>query len=72
LFNILPDVFVFSYVGRQGDLVMLTFRPNPNFQPPSLEAKVFHGMQGEMTVDTKQERLAALNGYLMEDVSLCC
>ena len=25
-------------------------------------------MQGEMTVDTKQERLAALNGHLMEDV----
>ncbi len=68
LFNILPDVFVFGYGGRQGDLVALTFRPNPNFQPPSLEARVFHGMQGEMTVDTKQERLAALNGHLMEDV----
>jgi hypothetical protein len=25
-------------------------------------------MQGEMTVDIKQERLAALNGQLMEDV----
>jgi len=68
LFNILPDVFVFCYAGRQGDVVTLTFRPNPNFQPPSLEARVFHSMQGEMTVDTKQERLAAINGHLMEDV----
>jgi hypothetical protein len=68
LFNILPDVFVFSYAGRQGDLVTLTFRPNPNFKPASIEARVFHAMQGEMTVDTKQERLAAINGYLMEDV----
>jgi hypothetical protein len=68
LFNILPDVFVFAYAGRQGDLVTLTFRPNPDFQPPSLEVRVFHGMQGDMTVDTKQERLAALNGHLMEDV----
>jgi hypothetical protein len=68
LFNILPDVFVFAYTGRQGDLVTLTFRPNPDFQPASLEARVFHGMQGEMTVDIKQERLAALNGHLMEDV----
>jgi hypothetical protein len=25
-------------------------------------------MEGEMTVDTKQERLVALNGHLMEDV----
>jgi hypothetical protein len=69
LFNILPDVFVFGYASRQGDLVTLTFRPNPNFQPPSLEARVLHGMQGEMTVDTKQDRLAALNGHLMEDVT---
>jgi len=68
LFKILPDVFVFSYEGRQGDLVTLTFRPNPNFRPPSMEARVFHDMQGEMMVDIKQERLAALNGHLMEDV----
>ncbi len=68
LFNILPDVFVFSYPGRQGDLATLTFRPNPNFKPPSIETRVFHAMQGEMTVDTKQERLAAINGHLMEDV----
>jgi len=68
LFNILPDVFVFSYAGRQGDLVTLTFRPNPNFKPASIEARVFHAMQGEMTVDAKQERLAAINGHLTEDV----
>jgi hypothetical protein len=68
LFNILPDVFVFEYAGIQGDLVKLNFRPNPHFQPPSLEARVFHGMEGEMTVDTKQERLTAINGHLMEDV----
>ena len=68
LFRILPDVFVFSYAGRQGDLITLAFRPNPNFQPPSLEARVFHSMEGEMTVDTKQQRLAALNGHLVEDV----
>jgi hypothetical protein len=68
LFRILPDVFVFSYAGRQGDLVTLTFRPNPNFQPPSIEARVFHGMEGEMTVDTEQVRLIALNGDLVEDV----
>jgi hypothetical protein len=68
LFRILPDVFVFSYASRQGNLVTLNFRPNPTFQPPSLEARVFHGMEGEMTVDTRQERLVALNAHLMEDV----
>ena len=46
----------------------LNFRPNPTFQPPSLEARVFHGMEGEMTVDARQERLVVLKGHLMEDV----
>jgi hypothetical protein len=68
LFNILPEVFVFEYAGRQGDLVTLTFRPNPNFQPLSLEARVFHSMQGEMTVDAKQNRLAGICGHLIADV----
>jgi hypothetical protein len=68
LFRILPDEFVFGYARRQGDLLTLTFRPNPNFQPSSIEARVFHCMEGEMTVDTKQERLAEINGHLMEDV----
>jgi hypothetical protein len=68
LFRLLPDEFVFRYARSQGDLVTLTFRPNPTFQPSSLEARVFHCMEGEMTVDTKQERLAEIKGHLMEDV----
>ena len=69
LFRILPDIFLFSYAGRQENLVTLTFSPNPNFQPPSLEARVFHCMQGEVTVDIREERLAAISGHLQEDVS---
>ena len=68
LFKMLPDAFVFNYAGREGDLIKLSFRPNQNFQPPSLEARVFHDMEGEVWVDVKQERLAAMNGRLMEDV----
>lgn len=68
LFRSLPDVFVFAYAHRQGNFVTLTFKPNPNFQPPSIEARVLHSMQGEMTVETTQQRLTAISGHLMEDV----
>lgn len=68
LFKMLPDAFVFNYAGREGDLIKLSFRPDPDFQPPSLEARVFHDMEGEMWVDSKQERLAAISGHLMQDV----
>src|ERR1019366_9569966 len=68
LFKMLRDAFVFNYSGREGSLVKLSFRPNPNFQPPSFEARVFHDIEGELWVDAQQERLAAINGHLMEDV----
>lgn len=68
LFKMLPDAFVFNYAGRAGDLIKLSFKPNPNFQPPSFEARVFHDMEGELWVDGKQERLAVINGHLREDV----
>ena len=68
LFKMLPDAFVFSYAGGEGNLVKLSFRPNPSFHPPSLEAHVFHDMEGEMWVDCKQERLAAFDGHLTQTV----
>ena len=68
LFKMLPDAFVFNYAGDDGNLAKLSFRPNPNFHPPSMEARVFHDMEGEMWVDCKQERLAAFSGHLTRDV----
>ncbi len=68
LFKMLPDAFAFNYAGGDGNLVKLSFRPDPNFHPPSLEARVFHDMEGEMWVDCKQERLAAFYGRLTQDV----
>jgi len=68
LFKMLSDAFVFGYAGGDSNLIKLSFRPNPNFHPPSLEARVFHDMEGEMWVDRKQERLAAFNGHLNQDV----
>lgn len=57
LFKMPPDAFVFNYAGREGELIELSFRPNPNFQPPSFEARIFHDMEGELWVEAKQERL---------------
>src|SRR6202046_5242510 len=68
LFKMLPDAFVFSYAGGEGNLVKLSFKPNPSFHAPSLEARVFPDMEGEMWVDCKRERLVAFNGHLTETV----
>jgi len=69
LFKMLPAAFVFNYAGSEGNLVKLSFRPNQSFHPPSMEARVFHDMEGEMWVDCKQERLAGFDGHLTQSVN---
>lgn len=68
LLKMLPDAFQFKYGQRQGDLVHLNFVPNPKFHPPTHEAEVFHAMKGILSVDSKQLRLAGIDGQLMREV----
>ena len=67
-FKLLPDALIFIYAGRDGDLIKLSYQPNPSFQPPSREAQVFHAMEGEMWVDKTQRRLVRIRGQLVADV----
>ena len=69
LLKILPDAFVFTRNGEQGDLIRVNFRPKPNFKPPSREAKVFHSMEGSLLIHARGKRLAKLNGRLTADVT---
>lgn len=67
-FKMIPDALTFIYAGRDGDLIKLSYRPNPSFQPPSREARVFHEMEGEMWVHETQRRLVRIRGQLVADV----
>lgn len=68
ILKLLPDTFLFQYGERKRNLVELKFRPNPQFQPPTHEAKVFHAMEGTIWVHEKQLRLAQITGHLMHEV----
>lgn len=66
--KLIPDAFLFEYAGQNGALVRVNFKPNPQFQPPTREAKVLHEMAGDIWVDPKQQRLASINGQLLNEV----
>jgi hypothetical protein len=68
LFAMLPKAFFFRYDGSEGNLVRLKFRPDPAFAPPTREAKVFHHMAGEVLIDPRSKRLAAIDGRLITEV----
>lgn len=70
LLNLLPQAFIWTHQGTKGNLTLLHFKPNPNFRPPDLEARVFAAMEGDMAVDTNQLRIASLKGRLIHDVKI--
>src|SRR5437764_13667661 len=68
MLKMLPEAFIYTYGGRQGDRVQLNFRPNPRFRSHSFEEEVFHAMDGSLWVDEKQNRLAQMSGHLTNGV----
>ncbi len=73
LVRMLPDAFLYSdegiVQGPSGPCYRLTFRPNPNFNPPDREGEVFHGMVGELWIDQSQLRIARIDAHLVADVN---
>lgn len=70
MLQMLPNAFIWTRKGEEGDNTILHFRPDPNFDPPNFEAKVFAAMEGDMAVNTKQLRIASLKGRLTQDVKI--
>ena len=68
LIAMLPDALTYTYAGRDGNNTKLAFQPNPNFHPPSREAHVFHAMEGQLVIDTKEHRLVEFSGHLIHPV----
>ena len=68
LMEMLPNVFLYSYDGEQDGNIRLKFRPNPQFHPPSSEAKVFHHMEGFLLINAREKRLAGISGTLTQNV----
>jgi hypothetical protein len=68
----LPNAFLYDYAGMGqgpgGEVAKFRFRPNPRFDPPDLETQVLKQMNGELWIDTRQDRVAKLNGRLQQDV----
>lgn len=72
LFKVLPDAFTYKFIGMgaapNGPVYRFSFVPNQQFTPPDYEARVFHGMEGELWVDQQQERVVRFDAHLVADV----
>jgi hypothetical protein len=69
----LPDAFIFEYAGSEqsktGEIKILKFSPNPNFNPPTRELQVYQGMEGIMKVAVPQNHIVLLQAKLFRQVN---
>ena len=65
---LLPEAFLYEDAGEENGLRHLKFRPNPNYPPHSIEARIFHAMNGDLWIDARMKRMAQLSGRLQENV----
>jgi hypothetical protein len=68
MLKLLPQAFVWTKAGEQGNNTILRFKPNPQFNPPTWESRVFAAMAGEMEVDNSQHRIVSLKGRMIHSV----
>jgi hypothetical protein len=68
LFKFLPDALLYTHESSDGQILRLSFRPNPNFDPPTVESRIFRVLQGSILVDGGQKRLIELRAVMSSDL----
>lgn len=69
LLKMLPQAFIWTIASKTCDTTTFHFTPNPNFNPPTRQARVFAAMEGDLTVDNAQQRIMRLKGTMIHDVN---
>lgn len=70
--RLLPAAFLNQYVGPvqtpNGVAIRLTFAPNPQFSPPTLESRILTGIRGEIWINPTDLRVVRIEGHLFRKV----
>jgi hypothetical protein len=67
---LLHKAFLFDEPHPDGSDVRIGYRPDPAYQPKTMEEKVLHAMSGEVLVDERSMQLHRIEGKVPADVSL--
>ncbi|MCU1247818.1 MAG: hypothetical protein JWQ49_847 [Edaphobacter sp.] len=67
---LLHKAFLFDDPHPEGGDLKIGFRPDPAYQPKTMEEKVLHAMSGVVLVDERTKQLHRIEGKIPADVSL--
>ena len=67
---LLHKAFLFDEPRAEGSDLKIAFRPDPSYQPKTVEEKVLHAMSGAVLVDERTNQLHRIEGKIPADVNL--
>jgi hypothetical protein len=67
---LLHKAFLFDEPRAEGSDLKIGFRPDPGYQPKTMEEKVLHAMSGAVLVDERTKQLHRIEGKIPTDVSV--
>ncbi len=70
MLKLVSRAFLFGSVHPEGGYLRIDYRPNPDYQPQSMEERVLHAMSGTLLIDPAAMRLHHIEGRLPEDVNI--
>jgi len=70
LLNLMPEAFVWKVESETPETVTLSYKPNPHFDPPDMEARVMGAMSGTLVVTLPAHRIRTFRGRLQSDVTI--
>ena len=76
LVSLMPTALLYSYAPGQPQppnattpQIVIDFKPDPNFRPPSTVAQLLTGLEGRMWIDKRSQRLTRVEGRVVKPVN---
>jgi hypothetical protein len=76
LIRLMPDAMIYTYASGQPQTgsdgspeVVLDFKPNPKFSPPSVPAQALTGLEGRVWIDAKSHQVIRMEGTIFRAVN---
>ncbi|MDW5264532.1 MULTISPECIES: hypothetical protein [Acidobacteriaceae] len=76
LIRLMPDAMIYTYApgqpqtGKNGGIeVVLDYKPNPKFSPPSTPAQALTGLEGRVWIDARSHQVVRMEGTIFRPVN---
>jgi hypothetical protein len=76
LIKLLPQAMVYAYTpgqpqphGVEGQQIVIDYKPDPGFHPPSMAADLLTGIQGRVWIDQRARRVTRMEAHILHPVN---